>query len=588
MRRIHFYSTLIIMLAAGCCFTACKKDESTEGKKLNLVIGSFVPEADQKLYLDEENLPRWAAGDTLLLAEGNSAAADAIVHYTGEKAEVSAKDASKDDFYAVYPAGGSSVTSAGGSVVVPTIQDYRVDASGNQILPTPMAACLHGKSGSLFFRNLASVVKVVVSNYNLEYALTVYEVSVIAHEDDNYLAGTLDFTFPEGVSTSATQNVSCTLNATAPKYKTATLFCGEDGIKIEKGASKEFYIVVNSFSTSDKLSFTINGASEYSYANFTLNQNVGRTLAPNRIGTQHFASSFDDGIPYGIFTSSPTTKVEFAPGNLQFRASDTSWRFAPQQNTIVAWDNSNQHGNARTRANGRYTSSDWIDLLRWGGTCCKARNMPCLTNDYANPPTAFEKPESAIADLNGTNYDYGYYCNIYNPRSGNTNAPGTWRMPKGKERGSSAGEGGEYYYMMNMRTTHTYGLGESNANAKFVFVYVDGLYGAIIFPDVYTHPIGVSIPEEIDETGFSRKVLTRYSMREWKLMELAGCVFLPACGHTVDGNVLLDSGNGYYYTSTSGTTQNPYSLEFDQAWSWNSNVSNNHKSVRLVRDVSIK
>lgn len=573
MRNIRFHSILILFLAVGCCFTACKKDEASAGKKISLVIGDFNPESGQKLYLNEQNLPVWNDPDTILLHDG-TAAAKAFVHRAAEenKFEVTV-DESKNDFYAVYPFSGSEVNTEGGSVSVPALQDYREDAEGHQLLKTPMAACLHGNGGSLFFRNLASVIKVDVRNFSLENDLTVYTVSATAH--DQYLCGTLDFTFTPGVSTSSTQDVAtCGLNETG-RGKTVSLFCGIEGIRIAKGASKSFYLVVAPYTVADSLVFTVNGASDASYARFQLRQNTARTLGRNRIGTQVFASSFDHGVPSGVFSTSPTTKVEIAPGNLQYQASTETWRFAPQQYSKIGWNEGNGTDLINCPNKGRATQSRWIDLFCWGATGCDNKYPPYTAHEDVVPKTVKQ-----TLTISNTDYDWGYYCNIYNPRSGNTNPKGTWRLPRGK-RGTD-NNSSEYYYMLNTRDNTTLG---NVQNARYAFIKIDNdKFGAVIFPDNYIHPSSVAVPNGINSYLNSHNC-SAYSESQWKLMELAGCAFFPSCGYASWG--LSGEDDGYYMTADcEKSNYAPYEMQFVNSFSGNvSGSAVSQKSVRLFRDV---
>ncbi|MBQ0154797.1 MAG: hypothetical protein KBS70_08475, partial [Bacteroidales bacterium] len=58
------------------------------------------------------------------------------------------------------------------------------------------------------------------------------------------------------------------------------------------------------------------------------------------------------GSTIGSFSVSPTTKVTFAPGNLQYQASTNTWRFAEHQYDYV--------GDANTNISATYDG--WIDL----------------------------------------------------------------------------------------------------------------------------------------------------------------------------------------------------------------------------------
>lgn len=62
--------------------------------------------------------------------------------------------------------------------------------------------------------------------------------------------------------------------------------------------------------------------------------------------------------PYYYFSVSETKKVVFSPGNLQYRASTNTWRFAPHQWEYIGAAN----------AKILITSDGWIDIFGWSGS----------------------------------------------------------------------------------------------------------------------------------------------------------------------------------------------------------------------------
>lgn len=583
MRRLYFYSTLIIMLAAGCCLSSCKKDEESGGKRLQVIAGIFTQESSQKMYL-EGKTPRWNANDSIRIIEGTTEQLRTI-HFNESMTEVTV-DGTQDNFYAVFPYNNSTVSSTGGSVTVSPAQDYRTDSYGNQILYAPMAACLHG-TGQMQFRNLASVIKLDVSNYNTDhYTLVVYSVS--ATSTTSNISGTLTFDFPSGSTN--TQDLTNVSLSTTDAGKTVTLYCGMEGVAVGPGETKSFYLVVAPYTTADKLTFNVCGSSDACYANYSLVQNTGKTLARNRIGTQPFASNFDNGEPCGIFTVAANgNQVEIAPGNLQYQASTNTWRFAPQQYQKIGWAAGNNtemfaDGNNYPLADGdRSTQSAWIDLFRWGATGCRTGAEPYTVSENPVPSSAISNTTKTIS---GTDYDWGHYCEILNPRSGHTFAKGAWRLPRGRRPGEGD-YSGEFYFMLNERKTraisNTAGLGTGHEHACFAFATVAGNSGVIIFPDNYVHPAGVSIPQKIDVVNPTER--TSFTAVQWKRMELSGCAFLPACGYAA--TKYLNRDYGYYYTAEcANTTPAPYELQFQYSFSYNASGSAaSQKSVRLFRDV---
>ena len=170
-------------------------------------------------------------------------------------------------------------------------------------------------------------------------------------------------------------------------------------------------------------------------------------------------------------------------------------------------------------------------------------------------------------DIAGTNYDWG----VYNAISNGGNQPGLWRTPTR----------GELTYMLYGRDASTIG---TTANARHAKAFVNNVPGLIIFPDVYTHPTTVAIPNDINRDG-ANYTANNYNTSDWSLMATAGAVFLPAAGNR-SGTQYRDS-HGYwtsdyyssgrmaYYMYIGNENLNPY------------NYTQRHYgySVRLITDV---
>ena len=77
---------------------------------------------------------------------------------------------------------------------------------------------------------------------------------------------------------------------------------------------------------------------------------------------------------------------------------------------------------------------------------------------------------------------------------------------------------------------------------------VCGVFGVILFPDEYTHPASVTLPNSINiaNAGFNSNT---YSSSQWLQMQANGCVFLPTTGYR-QGTVFREPNMGYYWSST--------------------------------------
>lgn len=189
-----------------------------------------------------------------------------------------------------------------------------------------------------------------------------------------------------------------------------------------------------------------------------------------------------EGALRGRFAISTTDTVAFSRGNLQYRPSTSTWRFAENQ-----WDFLGT-ANGRVRsfqysANGWvWTYEGWLDLFGWG--------------TGKNPTASTTK-----------NKDYGSYNEWGNNAISNGgNARNLWRTLTKDEW--------DYLY-----------YGRENAASLYANGTVNGVNGSILLPDNWVMPANLhfSPSNSTDPTAMPNN----YTADEWVLMEIAGAVFLP-------------------------------------------------------------
>ena len=288
------------------------------------------------------------------------------------------------------------------------------------------------------------------------------------------------------------------------------------------------------------------------------------------------------GLLTGKFTiNASDDQVQFSQGNLQYQASTQTWRFAENQYDYVG----NAVGN--TTSTGRDSQADWIDLFGWGtsgynhGATCY---LPYSTdNDYAKY-SAYGDASKNLYDETGQ-ADWGYN-KISN--GGNTANSG-WRTLTKDEWGWLLGPKTSPNPGTNCRTSSTIG---GEANARFAKAFLDtnsdgtgDIHGVILFPDSYTHPDGVADPTGINETDNTSWGANRYSAADWKKMESAGCVFLPAAGGRNVTTVYNAGTYGNYWSSSSLSDMQAYIVYFNSGYLHPANYNDRSHgfSVRLVR-----
>ncbi|MBP5365508.1 MAG: hypothetical protein J6Y82_06255, partial [Bacteroidales bacterium] len=182
------------------------------------------------------------------------------------------------------------------------------------------------------------------------------------------------------------------------------------------------------------------------------------------------ASAATEGALEGQFSVSPTKKIVFSKGNLQYQASTKTWRFAEKQYDIAEYANRDISD----------TFDGWIDLFGWG---------------TGQNPTFYEFENEKFAQYS----EWGA-----NAISNGGNKANLWRTLTSEE----------WNYLLEKRT---------NAAKLRGFAYIGEQWGLVILPDAWKLPAGVTFNASIKDWGTSK-----YTATQWTKMEKNGAVFLPA------------------------------------------------------------
>ena len=256
----------------------------------------------------------------------------------------------------------------------------------------------------------------------------------------------------------------------------------------------------------------------------------------------------------GLFSVSATQKVWFSQGNLQYKASNGTWRFASNQYDYI--------GNANSQISSYY--SGWIDLFGWGTSGWNCGNTYYRPWNSNNSNGSLYGPYGQNS-LTGSyaNSDWGYYNSISN--GGNTTHQ--WR----------ALTLSEWNYVFNKRSTTS---GIRYAKAK-----VNNVNGVILLPDDWNANYYSLNSTNQSSASFSSNVIS--SLIWINSLEAHGAVFLPAAGDRY-GTLVYDVGSkGYYWSASSGGTNNNIACRIgfsDDSLETNSAYQRyNGQSVRLVR-----
>lgn len=210
----------------------------------------------------------------------------------------------------------------------------------------------------------------------------------------------------------------------------------------------------------------------------------------------------------GRFAVSETESVTFAQGNLQYTASSDTWQFANNQYRMLGENNKEASS----------TYSGTIDLFGFGTSSVAAK--PWETSKTAS---VYAIPSEITGTIAGTDYDWTHYNTIAN------DGGYAWRLLSVAE----------WEYLLNTR---------AEAATKQGQVVINDIKGCILLPDNWTCPEGLSFTPK--PNNFTANV---YTFEQWKQLEEAGAVFLPATGYRY-GTSMMAQGNGqaFYWTGDFG------------------------------------
>lgn len=291
-----------------------------------------------------------------------------------------------------------------------------------------------------------------------------------------------------------------------------------------------------------------------------------RAYATNSIGTSYgeeksFTTMFNapQGAINSLFSVSDSKQVCFSQGNLQYKASTNTWRFAINQYDYIGDNNQNISS----------SYPDWIDLFGWGtsgynhGAVCY---QPWSTSQTDRDYLAYGNTYN-LYDQSGK-ADWGY-----NSISNGGNVENQWRTLTRDE----------WTYILNTRST--------SSGIRYVKARVNGINGLILLPDDWGSSLYSFSNSNNGGAYFNSNTI---SLSDWAtILEANGAVFLPAAGRRL-GTVIDNVGSiGYYWSATYystyyGSDNGPYIAWFGGDYIYvNRHVYPSYGlSVRLVHDAN--
>lgn len=275
----------------------------------------------------------------------------------------------------------------------------------------------------------------------------------------------------------------------------------------------------------------------------------------------------------GQFTVSTSgTKVTFSSGNLQYRASTGRWRFAERQWDYVGGTASQiRYGTVYeggVKSDNALIAQDydgWIDLFGWGTSgygswpsgSYGAATMPWS----ANYNTTYG-PQSDSYDLTGdyANGDWGI-ANAGVLGNCRTLSAAEWTHLLTGRQGWLYMRAKIWFGSEKRKFTVTFATTDPDCPRSETFTIeqtvVPDISGLVVFPD------GFQRTDLIDESLVFRKTssggdviegssgINYNQVRNWLVLQAAGCVFLPAAAYRAETGVFYPGRTGDYWSSSS-------------------------------------
>ena len=249
----------------------------------------------------------------------------------------------------------------------------------------------------------------------------------------------------------------------------------------------------------------------------------------------------------GAFSVGETKQVFFSPGNLQYKKSANTWRFAEHQWDYIGYRYNNGNSDV-VEING------WRDLFAWGTSGYDLSDSRCVPIDREIKGGVDSDHDVfgplGAQNLTGENYIYDWGSNAIE-NGGNRHEQ--WRTPTIEE----------YRYLFEGRT---------HATSLFSWATVCDWVGMVILPDDWQLPEGIAFVPYSEGADYDSNV---YTQPEWELLEEAGAVFLPSNGYY-----------GQYWTASAMNAAAAYMLSFSEQLLdlGTGSMRGFLLSVRLVRD----
>lgn len=495
MKRNSLFLGLLIATACAA-FSGCRKEPEAQAEFLGMRLVAEGFGGAAKAAVSGNN-SYWIDGETVRI---NGTDYPVTVPDGGTAAYVRNVEEAAT-YRALYPNTlNSSAALDDNNVTVTLPATYTYRRSGSlQALDVPMAAL--GASGErLYFQHLTAALTVeVVNDFGIDLAVD----SIVVTSNSYQISGSKSVTLAETITVEPNGSP-----ASAADKRVTVRFDGGTLLTVASGTTERVQVPVLPVGGGNKFTIKVvthNVDDAVMTYTFERTQATGGALSRKQMA--YAKTKFG-----GVFSVGGGNQVRFAPGNLQYYCSSSApqWRFAQHQYDNATFNINNYAENSRA----------WIDLFGFASSGYSGHNPWEKGTNHS-----FYYPGSEYHSISGTNYDWGY-----NTISNGGNTAGVWRTLTASE----------WDYLVHSRSGKI-------AKAKCIS---DSHKGMIILPDDW------ELPSDCD---FNASTINNYTAAQWKKMEVAGAIFLPANGYR-DASSQSNTSYGFYwsdavYSHTSSQTK---------------------------------
>lgn len=510
-------NTFLAISIMALVLVSCKDEPEVTISHFTISQERCIDQQNGSAYLDATNLS-WKAGDKAAVFGTNGNEAIFSISTGSSNYETAEMDFAEGHlgsapYKAIYPA---SIALSSNTVKLPAIQT----SEDGRLAICPMYG--EAAADQLQFKNICGVLKLHLQQENTSIC------SIVAIADN--ICGEFSIA-------NAPENPTAVYAANGGHV--ITLNCNTD--QSIEGAGHDFYICLPAGTYSNlelRIVNTEGGIHTYNGQNIKIDRSKYTTLTISNMDFEIPQTEIVDGRLPGLFSISETKQIYFSMGNLQFETNEINyignspitdygkWYFAEHQTDIVGADNekindfvdkdtsyiatahdtligdslySTYSYTVQTHVY-RITGGIRLDLFGWGTSGYKMAPYATLTDD-----TKYGNGDDAT--ISNTRCDWGNQNAIVN--GGNQRK--LWRT-LGRV---------EWEYLLYER---------SNAENLRATGTVNGVHGMILLPDIWILPAGLTFNPGTSRsaTDWAHNV---YSTAQWKQMEAAGAVFMPAAGY---------------------------------------------------------